>query len=302
MASRLATAAVVISFLLGILWLDTHHPLAGTAGLWLFPLLLIILTLAALESVELLSRAGQAPSAVAVVVGVLAINIAVALPMLMEAGGWEYPANCPVGRAGLAAAGMGFGVLGICLTELLRYNPEREGLGGVTSGIFALAHVGLLGSFLILLRDLGSDEEGMAALLSVIIVTKVSDSGAYFVGRSFGKHKLAPRISPGKTVEGLVGGLLTGALASLLFFQVIVNWIVSEPFHPGLGLSLLYGIVLTIAGVIGDLSESLLKRQAKMKDSSRWLPGLGGVLDILDSLLFAALVAYAFWAAGLLSA
>jgi phosphatidate cytidylyltransferase len=97
-----------------------------------------------------------------------------------------------------------------------------------------------------------------------------------------------------------VGGLVVGCLASLLFFYVVIDWLEEEPLRPALGICLLYGLVLTLVGVIGDLAESLLKRHAGRKDSSRWLPGLGGVLDILDSLLFAFVAGYLFWVSGLL--
>jgi phosphatidate cytidylyltransferase len=301
MASRLASASVVISLLLGIIWLDLNVPLAGVPGLWLVPLLLLILLLASLESTRMLQQAGQAPSRWAVAVGVVGLNVAVAMPMLMDAFGSGYPDNCLIGRGGLAAVGIGLALLWICLVELFRYDATRSVLGSISSGIFSVAHVGLLGSFLILLRDLGPPDEGMAALLSMIIVTKVSDSGAYFVGRSLGKHKLAPQLSPGKTIEGLIGGLLTGGLAAVLFFEVIIDWIVDDPFRPGIVICLAYGIVLTLVGVAGDLSVSLLKREAKVKDSSSWLPGLGGLLDMLDSLLFAGIIAYLFWAARLMS-
>jgi phosphatidate cytidylyltransferase len=117
------------------------------------------------------------------------------------------------------------------------------------------------------------------------------------VGTLIGRHKLAPKLSPGKTVEGLLGGILFGCLASVLFFGAVGGrW----NCRPTIAVCILYGLVLSLVGVIGDLAESLLKRHADRKDSSRWLPGLGGVLDILDSLLFTFVVGYLFWVSGLM--
>ena len=135
-------------------------------------------------------------------------------------------------------------------------------------------------------------------LLYLIVVVKASDVGAYFVGSLVGRHKLFPRISPGKTWEGLAGGLLSGVLASLICFwtlrgtvaghdPVAFGRLVLNPWH-----ALVLGALLAAIGVLGDLVESLLKRSAALKDSGRLFPGMGGILDVLDSLLFAAPALY----------
>jgi phosphatidate cytidylyltransferase len=120
---------------------------------------------------------------------------------------------------------------------------------------------------------------GLAWLLVVILVTWLSDSGAYLVGRSYGRRPLVPVVSPKKTVEGLIGGLvaaaLTGAVAVVLF-GLNVSW----------AIGLLLGIVIGAIGVVGDLAESIMKRQAGVKDSGTLIPGHGGMLDRLDALLF----------------
>lgn len=133
-----------------------------------------------------------------------------------------------------------------------------------------------------------------ALLLYLIIVVKMSDVGAYAVGSTVGRHKLFPRISPGKTWEGLAGGLAAGILTSVLFCWLMRN-AAGNPlsilqfsgWHPWL-----LGALLGIVGVIGDLVESLLKRSAGLKDSGGILPGMGGMLDVLDSLLFASPALY----------
>ena len=159
---------------------------------------------------------------------------------------------------------------------------------------------GLLTSFLIALRVYHGNRWGMAAVVSLIFVTKMSDTGAYFVGRSLGRHKMTPILSPKKTIEGGIGGVVTACLCSWLYFRWFVPWLVGPDAvaTPWWG-CVLYGVVIAVAGVWGDLAESLLKRDMERKDSSRWMPGLGGVLDVLDSLLVAAPAAYLCWAAGL---
>jgi phosphatidate cytidylyltransferase len=120
---------------------------------------------------------------------------------------------------------------------------------------------------------------GLAWLLFIILVTWLSDTGAFLVGRSFGKRPLIPRISPKKTIEGLAGGLACAGLTAIVASAVF-----------GLGLNVFVafvaGMVIAIVGVYGDLAESLLKRQAGIKDSGTLIPGHGGILDRLDALLF----------------
>jgi phosphatidate cytidylyltransferase len=125
-------------------------------------------------------------------------------------------------------------------------------------------------------------EDGRLWLAYVLLVTKMTDIGAYFCGKIFGKNKLAPSISPKKTVEGALGGLGAALLTSLIFAFFASHF---APFHMTFLQSIWIGITMSILAQLGDLSESLLKRDAGVKDSSH-LPGLGGMLDIVDSLVF----------------
>lgn len=138
----------------------------------------------------------------------------------------------------------------------------------------------------------------MLPFASTVLIVKFSDTCQYFVGRKFGRNKLAPIVSPGKTWEGAIGGI---GLCVLILATVLATF---DSFPQGIGGWLrvaLYCLLLCVAGIVGDLLESMLKRDAGVKDSSSWLPGLGGVMDMLDSLLLAAPVSYACWLAGLLS-
>ena len=136
----------------------------------------------------------------------------------------------------------------------------------------------------------------------MIAIVKMSDIGQYTAGRLFGKHKLAPTVSPGKTWEGVVGGVVFALRRGLADDDVRCagdatgRWDVCGRLR--LGDWRLFAVALVAAGIVGDLAESLLKRDAGVKDSSTWMPGFGGVLDLLDSLLGAAPVAYLFWAMG----
>jgi phosphatidate cytidylyltransferase len=136
----------------------------------------------------------------------------------------------------------------------------------------------LLGFFLLL-----SAERGFSAVFAVLIAVWASDSGAYFIGRPFGRRPLAPLVSPKKSLEGALGGLVTAMVMLYLLAPVLG---MSQPF------AILFGFCLSLAGQFGDLAESALKRWANTKDSGRFLPGHGGVLDRLDSILFAVPVAF----------
>lgn len=138
----------------------------------------------------------------------------------------------------------------------------------------------------------GLPQEGRWWLLYLIVVTKITDVGAYFVGRLWGKNKLCPYLSPQKTVEGAIAGFMAAVCSSIAIHKAAVH-MQAGWFHLSLSESIWLGMLIGILGQIGDLAESLLKRDAVVKDSNA-LPGLGGVLDMVDSLLFTTPVVYFF--------
>lgn len=138
----------------------------------------------------------------------------------------------------------------------------------------------------------GSPQEGRWWLLYLIVVTKITDVGAYFVGRLWGKNKLCPSLSPQKTVEGAIAGFIAAVCASIAVHKAAL-YMQAEWFHLSFSESIWLGMLIGISGQIGDLAESLLKRDAAVKDSNA-LPGLGGVLDMVDSLLFTTPIVYFF--------
>lgn len=176
---------------------------------------------------------------------------------------------------------------GTLIAATLRGAPFDTMLASAGATILGVLYVPLLGSHLVSLRT-GFDQTLSAHLLSFFfLVLMGSDAGAYYVGRAFGKHKLAPSISPGKTWEGAIGGVLAAlAMAALAHF-----WFFRElPLKYILPLA----VIMTVVGVLGDLAESALKRGAGAKDAANILPGHGGLLDRLDSLLFNAPLIYYF--------
>jgi phosphatidate cytidylyltransferase len=127
----------------------------------------------------------------------------------------------------------------------------------------------------------------------------MSDVGAYTVGRLIGRHKMAPVLSPGKTWEGVAGGLGFSCLGAWVTFTWLVPAMTGEAPTPAAWRWIVYGLLVGGTGIVGDLAESLIKRDVGRKDSSTWMPGFGGVLDLLDSILIAAPIAYLCWALGL---
>lgn len=180
-------------------------------------------------------------------------------------------------------------VLGLCVREFISKKNQSVGLTAISTTLLGLMYVPWLLNFLQKINFFPG-VDGRYYVLYFIIVTKFSDVGAYCVGSLIGKHKMIPRISPGKTWEGFGGAILVSTGASVLFARV------AGPNLAGMNLThaIILGILLSVAAVVGDLIESLFKREAGVKDSGRFFPGIGGILDLLDSLLFNAPIMYLY--------
>jgi len=185
----------------------------------------------------------------------------------------------------------------------LRQFPQKDNphpLRTIGGTLFGILYVGLLWNFLTKLLLFGRPPDFAASiywpgrwlLLYAVFAAKFTDIGAYLVGCAMGRHKLIPRISPGKSWEGVFGGLFVGTLAGTWLV-----WGLRDVFAP-LGLTwpraIPLGLVLSVCAVVGDLTESLFKRAANVKDSGGVVPGMGGTLDVLDSILFTAPAVYLF--------
>jgi phosphatidate cytidylyltransferase len=196
-----------------------------------------------------------------------------------------------MGEAGLLAI-----LVGVCMVALLRAARTGEALGKLRRwyGLFGLAYVGMLFSSFVLLRGVsgqvavapfGVMDRGAWLMFFVAFCVWATDTFAYLVGRSLGRRKLAPTLSPGKTVEGSLGGLLGAMLAGAVF----AHWI-----HLSFPHGLVVGAIAGTVGQMGDLFESALKREIGLKDFGNLLPGHGGILDRFDSLLFVTPLAYLY--------
>ncbi len=293
---RLLGAFGLIAPLILILWMDDQCS-GRQPGIWLVPLAIFVAGSAAAELVGLFTDqvAGlrRSPAAIAAVL----LMVVASLPTF-----WPNLQECPLGIWGFSVFGVFVALAVLLLAELANFtNGDRlaERIGITILGVVSVTLP--LCCFLNLRIQVGG-RLGILLIVSAIFVVKCSDAGAYFVGKAFGRHKLAPRVSPGKTWEGAVGGLIAAATAAWAFHywilpRFIANSVANPTAHGGTFV-LIYAVCLYSAGVLGDLAESMLKRSAAKKDSAGWLPGLGGFLDVIDSILWAAPVAYLFWAIG----
>ncbi len=175
-----------------------------------------------------------------------------------------------------------FVLMALLLYQYIRYGTSAV-LANCGASYFSIIYLGLLGAFVLAVRI----DFGPWALLMFVFVVKSADIGAYSFGSIFGKHKFSPEISPGKSWEGMAGAVATATIVAILFAiscDIMVWW-----------LAVIFGSCFAFIGQMGDLAESMIKRDAKQKDSASMVPGFGGILDILDSPLLAAPFAYLFF-------
>jgi phosphatidate cytidylyltransferase len=273
-ATRAAVAAVGIPIAIGAVYLG---------GWVLAALLALVAVLAALELYRMAGLKGARALA--------------GLGAAASAGFVLVAASAP--QRGLENAAFGallvLLVLGATTAAIWTRGVEGQPLLSVAVTVFGAAYTGGLLAFGLFLRHLPgvtNPLHGTALLFAPVLLTWCNDSFAYFVGRAFGKHKLIPRVSPGKTVEGSAG-----ALAGTILVAVAYTWVLNRfpGYHLGLLQAALFGAVVSVAAVVGDLAESLLKRDAGVKDSGTLLPGHGGALDRFDSLFFTLPLAYFFF-------
>jgi phosphatidate cytidylyltransferase len=288
---RFISAAVIISVVIAVCWLDVRWNF-GRPGLWLTPLAVVFVVLATREVLNLLRAQGLQPIGWIVHAGTLLVMLSACLPTLLT----YAPGELLISPDGLPLLALAIVVFLAFAGEMRRYEQPGGVIVNVALTLFTACYIGLMTVFIAKLRFFGGNEVGMAALLSMVAVTKMSDVGAFTFGKMFGRHKLVPRLSPGKTIEGALGGIAAACVGSFVMLRLILPAILGAPGVCPWWSWLTYGVLVGLAGMFGDLAESLLKRDMDQKDSGTLAPGLGGALDFLDSLLFAAPVAYACWA------
>jgi phosphatidate cytidylyltransferase len=280
--TRLWMGAVLIVLATGMLVVDQRlqpwYP-------FLFVLLVVLAGVACYELLHLLPPTRRPESwlcygALGAILGANWIGALGKVVALRDHDPWHW-IICVVTAAGLLAF----------LTEMARFREPGEAVTRIGLTLLVIFYLGVLPSFLAQLRWHGEGAEqavrGSVSLALTIFVPKCCDIGAYFTGRALGKHPMAPVLSPKKTWEGAAGGIAAAVLATVLIDRC-------GPVLPAWWAEIGFGVTVGGAGMLGDLAESLIKRDCQRKDASQVVPGFGGVLDVVDAVLFAAPVAYAW--------
>ena len=253
LVSRIAIALILLPVVLGVVWLG---------GWWLFGLALVG-GLLALHELYAMARSLRP-----IVLGGYAGLILTLLGAQLGGTTWVLA-----------------GILSTVVAALLVFfvsSARQNAVGGFAVTLLGVAWVGGGLSYLMLVRDV--PDNGRLLIFTVLLTVFADDTAAFFVGRTIGRHRLAPAISPGKSVEGFIGGTIAGV--AVTFFALYEQDVVSS------GESLILGLVIAVAATLGDLFESAVKRDLGVKDSGTLLGGHGGVLDRVDSLLWAGPAAY----------
>jgi phosphatidate cytidylyltransferase len=282
--TRLWMGAMLIVLTVGVLLLDQR------LAPW-YPFLLVLVLLLTLggchELLQLLPISRRPPSWLCYT----AVTALVAANWLATLVPSPVPAAARNPWLWIAAVFAGV-VLTAFVAEMAAFEGPGESVARMALAVWIAAYLGLLSSFLVQLRWLpglssgAGEERATAALMLAIFVPKCGDIGAYFTGRLLGRHAMAPKLSPKKTWEGAGGGLAAAVVAAIGIDRL--GPVVRGGWLSAAGV----GAALAVAGIFGDLAESLIKREAGQKDASQVMPGFGGVLDVVDSVLFAAPVAY----------
>lgn len=251
-------------------------------GWWLAALLALFSALTARELYLMAARKAPRPM---VALGMLgSAGIVLAAGVAPQAG-----LSSPAPAWTLAAL-----TIAVATAAIWTHGVEGEPLLSVAVTVFGAGYAALLGFGLFLRHLPGVDDpvHAGALLLAPVLLTWVSDSFAYFGGRALGRHKLIPRVSPGKTVEGAVSAVIGTLAAGVAYSFFLARF---DTYVPSLAQGALFGLLVSVAAQAGDLAESLWKRDVGVKDSGTLLPGHGGALDRFDSLLFTLPLGYAFF-------
>lgn len=294
LSRRLFSAAIIVSVMIFLTWLDFYlgkPEVLGRPGLVLSFLVMVVSIIASGELAQMWrTKELNLKASIACISSLIMTTFAV-IPLL-----FVFPADCPIGAFGWSVIGFTTAI-GLVFSYEMWFNElNRDAVTRLAFYVLGLGYLMILFGFLAPHRLLERDNLlGIFAIVSLIATVKLSDSFAYFIGKAFGTTKLAPKLSPGKTVQGGLGAILGGIGGALLMMYVIAPYLFQLELNHSIGWVVVYGIALTIAGMFGDLAESFLKRTAECKDSSSWFPGLGGVLDVIDSLIAAAPVSFLMW-------
>jgi phosphatidate cytidylyltransferase len=273
MKKRIRFGSLLIALVAGLLLVDWQLEARGILAVRALPLAVILMPVMAAGFVELAGLVSAAGVEILRTSGSLGGVVLAGLPFW-----WQYVGRPFDGYAALAV--LGVIQLPIFLEQIVRFGAA-DAMRRVGMTLLAVVYLGAGLAVMLAIRM----KLGVAALALFLAVVKCADIVAYFVGSSLGRHKLIPWLSPGKSWEGLAGALAAGAIVSVLS-------VLAMRFDMAAGRAAILGLAIAAAGQAGDLCESLLKRSAGIKNSGALVPEFGGALDILDSLLLAAPVAY----------
>ena len=298
-------AGLITAAFVALAWADSIGLAGARPAWWLLPMAVALAVGSVDEIVQLFAARG-------IVLPAWLLRPAVgAMVLAAAAGAGAFAANSsaasPVAAMGWPAVAAVFSMAALVIAEIATYRPQGAALDRLTAGAFVLAFLGLPLACVVGLRLLTTDaivsgqsgrmHLGMLPLLSLVAVAKAGDVAAYLGGTLLGRHRMTPTISPGKTWEGAVASLAGSSAAAWIVLERCGHATTAGPW----GGWLLFGLCVGLAAMVGDLAESLLKRECGAKDSGRSLGGLGGVLDLVDSLLFAAPVAWLLWVLGVMA-
>lgn len=284
---RILISAVVIPALIGLFVLD--HRL-GKEAYWLFGLCILLVFRSCWEMTRLLkTRAFDIDYFTTVGCSLLILG-AGWLPHLRES-------ELSLIHEPLASIAIAFTlcVMILFLIQAMKYRTPGRSMETLGAELLTVSYIGLFLTMTSQLRWIAGAQAGYLVLGSLLIAVKCGDTSAYFLGRAFGKKKMTPYLSPGKTWMGGLGAILGAALGSLLWFSFVTPYFGDGWEPPAWYWSILYGTILGVVGIVGDLCESLIKRDVEKKDAAELMPGFGGVLDLLDSVLYTGPMALVLW-------
>ncbi len=300
LARRVISAILLLAFLIASAWSDVAYPAMGVRGLWMLPVFLVMTLGTLWEMASLVAIRLPIRPLRLLAFGIAAIAIGLVplwnqiFPFMM----WSKAIDLK--WEGWIAAALLLTTLAQALDAIVQFSYAERTHGHEAATAVTLAWfssiaivVYVVGCMLVWwpIRMLGDSSQGLSNLVGIVVVTKAADIGAYFSGKTFGRTKLCPSISPGKTIEGLMGGFALSIASAYIWYRWFFPMPGSQEGGTLWGPAVL-AVLLTAGGLVGDLTESMVKRTVGKKDSGSLLPGMGGIWDVTDALLPATVLGY----------
>ena len=284
LGARLLISAILIPAFVGLCVFD--HKM-GEQALVLLGLCLLLAGRSSYELVLMLRHRDLHPH----------LLLTTVLTVAVVGAGWAGVLNGLTGISAIAPVTLVYSaaILMLFLKGAITFREPGRSMQTLGSELLVVSYVGMLTAMTAQLRWVAGAPAGYLALGSLVVAAKCGDIGAYTLGRLFGKKKMAPHLSPGKTWAGFVGAILGAGGGAVLWLQVATSRFDTAWSAPAWYWCLVFGVTIGLVGLVGDLCESLIKRDVGQKDSAALFPGFGGLLDLLDSILYAGPVAFILW-------